>query len=51
MKELGAYLKKQREQKNITLEEVSVATKIGIKVLQSIENGEEDNNAQTGIQP
>jgi cytoskeleton protein RodZ len=42
MKELGLYLKKRREEKNIPLEEVSVATKIGIKVLQALESGDEE---------
>ena len=42
MKELGLFLKKQREEKKVTLEEVSVATKIGVKVLQALEDGEEE---------
>jgi len=40
MKELGQFLKEKREEKGVSLEEVSVATKIGVRVLQSIEDGD-----------
>src|ERR1700683_3086103 len=40
MKELGALLKQKREEKGVSLEEVSVATKIGVRVLMSIEEGD-----------
>lgn len=40
MKETGELLKKQRESKNIGLNEVSIATKINIKVLRAIEEGD-----------
>lgn len=42
MKELGQLLRDKREEKRVSLEEVSVATKIGVRVLQAIEDGELD---------
>src|SRR5579862_2291990 len=39
MKELGEFLKQRREERGVSLEEVSVATKIGVRVLQAIEEG------------
>jgi cytoskeleton protein RodZ len=41
-KELGSFLRQQREEKKISLEEVSMATKVNTKVLQAIEDGDED---------
>src|ERR1700722_18503619 len=40
MKELGQFLKNKREEKGMSLEEVSVATKIGVRVLLAIEEGD-----------
>jgi cytoskeleton protein RodZ len=42
MKELGQFLKSKREEKKIPLEEVAVSTKISIKVLQALEEGNVD---------
>ena len=42
MVDLGQEIKKQREAKNITLEELSSQTKISVAVLRDIENGEFD---------
>lgn len=41
MKEIGNVLKNRREEGNISLEEISVATKISVKHLQAIEEGNE----------
>lgn len=41
MKEIGQLLKEKREQLNISLEEISMATKISIKHLQALEEGNE----------
>jgi len=40
MKELGQFLREKREEKGMSLEEVSVATKIGVRVLLAIEEGD-----------
>src|ERR1700733_16024802 len=40
MKELGLLLKQKREEKKVTLEEVSLATKIGVRILQALEDGD-----------
>lgn len=40
MKELGQFLRDKREEKGMSLEEVSVATKIGVRVLLAIEEGD-----------
>jgi cytoskeleton protein RodZ len=40
MKELGLLLKQKREEKKVTLEEVSLATKIGVRILQALEEGD-----------
>lgn len=40
MKEIGQFLKQTRESLNISLEEVSVSTKISIKLLQALEEGD-----------
>jgi cytoskeleton protein RodZ len=40
MKEIGQLLKDKRESLKISLEEVSVATKISVKVLQALEEGD-----------
>lgn len=42
MESVGSYLKDEREDRNITLEEVADATKVNINVLRAIEEGEED---------
>jgi cytoskeleton protein RodZ len=42
MKELGQLLKEKRENRGVTIEEVSVATKIGVRLLQAIEEGDLD---------
>ncbi len=39
MKEFGQFLREQREAKKISLEEVAISTKIGIRTLQAIEEG------------
>ena len=39
MKDLGLLLKNKREEKNVSLDEVAVATKISIKILQALEEG------------
>src|SRR5258708_5239696 len=40
MKELGQFLRDKREERGMSLEEVSVATKIGVRVLLAIEEGD-----------
>lgn len=42
MKEIGQLLKEKRQALNISLEEVSIATKINIKILQALEDGDLD---------
>ena len=39
---LGAYLRAEREQRHVSLQEISAATKIQIKFLQALENDEYD---------
>lgn len=43
MKITGQILKESRERKNITLNEVAIATKINTKTLQAIESGDTEN--------
>jgi cytoskeleton protein RodZ len=40
MKDLGQFLKSKREEKKISLDEVAVATKISVKVLNALEHGD-----------
>jgi len=40
MKDLGQFLRDKREERGMSLEEVSVATKIGLRVLLAIEDGD-----------
>jgi cytoskeleton protein RodZ len=46
MKETGQILKREREQKKITLDQVAMATKIAMKTLVAIEEGDLDNLPQ-----
>jgi cytoskeleton protein RodZ len=46
MKVIGQILKAEREKRNVSLNEVAVATKVSLKILQAIEDGDHSNLPQ-----
>jgi len=43
MKEIGTKLREAREKRNLSIQDVSVATKINLKTIQAMEEGDTDN--------